>query len=149
LLKHLAETPYDGHVFFTYLYATTVHGLPLCRHRAILVPTAHDEPAIRFGLYREVFESPRELFCNSQEEVALIERLFPRAAQRRVVGLGVDISPGDGERFRKRRNLSEPYLLYLGRIDSKKGCPELLVAYGERRRRDPNLPMLVMAGEAS
>lgn len=149
LLAHLADLAYDGYVFFTYLYATTVHGLPLVSGRAVLVPTAHDEPAIRFGLYRDVFAAPRELLCSSPEEVALIERLFPDAAPRREVGIGVEAPPADGDRFRRRRNLPGTYLLYLGRIDSKKGCPELLAQYALLRRRDPEGPPLVLVGEAS
>jgi glycosyltransferase involved in cell wall biosynthesis len=149
LLSHLAQSLYDGYVFFTYLYAPTVHGLPLCHERAILVPTAHDEPAIRFRIYQEVFESPCELFCNSPEEAALIGRLFPKPAARRIVGLGVEVLPGDGDRFRQRRQLPNPYVLYLGRIDSRKGCPELLTAYARLRRSNPNPPTLVMAGHAS
>ena len=40
---------YDVLVFFTYLYATTVLGLKVAPQRSILVPTAHDEPAIRWA----------------------------------------------------------------------------------------------------
>ncbi len=53
LLSHLetARDAYDGFIFFTYLYAPTVWGLPMVADRALLVPTAHDEPPIRFGVY--------------------------------------------------------------------------------------------------
>src|SRR5215471_18581550 len=47
---------YDVIVFFTYLYATTVLGLEVAPAKSILVSTAHDEPAIRLGIFREVFE---------------------------------------------------------------------------------------------
>ena len=38
---------YDVLVFFTYLYAPAVLGLRIAPSKSILVPTAHDEPAIR------------------------------------------------------------------------------------------------------
>ena len=51
LLEHLQRThrSYDVLIFFTYLYAPTVLGLQIDPSRSILVPTAHDEPAIRLA----------------------------------------------------------------------------------------------------
>ncbi|MET0403903.1 MAG: glycosyltransferase family 4 protein, partial [Cystobacter sp.] len=88
LLEHLDShgADYDGFVFFTYLYAPTVWGLPLVAQRSLLVPTAHDEPPLRFGNYADVFERPSALLCNTPEEVALIERTYPGHARARVVG---------------------------------------------------------------
>ena len=42
-------------VFFTYLYYPTYWGLAAVPERAALVPTTHDEPPLRFSIYREVF----------------------------------------------------------------------------------------------
>ena len=54
LEKHHAS--YDALIFFTYLYAPTVLGLAgRARRKSILVPTAHDEPAIHLSIYKEVF----------------------------------------------------------------------------------------------
>ena len=51
LTKH--HRSYDALIFFTYLYAPTVLGLRVDPGRSILVPTAHDEPAIHLGIYKE------------------------------------------------------------------------------------------------
>jgi glycosyltransferase involved in cell wall biosynthesis len=151
LLEHLDThgADYDGFVFFTYLYAPTVWGLPLVADRALLVPTAHDEPPLRFGAYADVFERPRALLCNTPEEVALIGRAWPGHARARVVGVGVGVPPDvQPQRFRERHGLHKPYLLYLGRLEAGKGIPELLSHYRELRARFHDAPELVLAGEA-
>ena len=52
LIEHLERrhATYDALIFFTYLYAPTVLGLRVDPRRSILVPTAHDEPAIRLAI---------------------------------------------------------------------------------------------------
>ena len=40
----------------TYLYYPTVVGLPFVADKAILIPTAHDEPYIYFKIYKKIFE---------------------------------------------------------------------------------------------
>ena len=49
---------YDVLVFFTYLYAPTVLGLEIAPARSVLVSTAHDEPAIKLDIYKDVFAKP-------------------------------------------------------------------------------------------
>ena len=60
-LTALSDGRFDVVVFFTYLYFPTFFGLPLVRDRAILVPTAHDEPTIYLGIFDKVFRSARYL----------------------------------------------------------------------------------------
>lgn len=151
LLEHLAGQggAYDGFVFFTYLYAPTVWGLPLVAERALLVPTAHDEPPLRFGTYADVFERPQALMCNTPEEVALIARHYPRHARARVVGVGVERPEDvDPRRFRGDHGLHRPYLLYVGRIEPGKGVHELLEHHRALQERFHDAPELVLAGEA-
>ncbi len=151
LLRHLEEEgdSYDGFLFFTYLYAPTVWGLPMVADRALLVPTAHDEPPIRFGTYADVFERPRVLMANTPEEIALIERFYPRHAKARVVGVGVDRPEADPERFREKHGVRRHYLLYVGRLEPGKGIPELLSHFRVLRERFKDAPDLVLAGEAN
>jgi glycosyltransferase involved in cell wall biosynthesis len=151
LLSHLASSTdaYDGYLFFTYLYAPTVWGLPLVASRAMLVPTAHDEPPLRFGVYGDVFERPRVLMCNTPEEVALIGRFYPHHARARVVGVGVDRPAADGARFRQKHGLSRDYLLYVGRLEPGKGIPELLSHHRALQARYADAPELVLAGDTN
>lgn len=150
LLAHLetARGEYDGFVFFTYLYAPTVWGLPMVADRSLLVPTAHDEPPIRFGVYADVFERPRALMCNTPEEISLIQRFYPKHARARVVGVGVDRPAATPKRFREKHGIHRPYLLYVGRLEAGKGIPELLSHHRALRARYADAPDLVLAGEA-
>lgn len=137
---------FDGFVFFTYLYAPTVWGTPLVAHKAMLVPTVHDEPPLAFHAYADALERPQVLLCNTPEEEALIAQRFKAHARSRIVGVGVDAQAGSPVRFRKRFNLDRPYLLYVGRIEPGKGVDELLGHHRALRRSDADAPDLVLAG---
>jgi glycosyltransferase involved in cell wall biosynthesis len=83
---------YDVLVFFTYLYAPTVFGLEIAPARSILVPTAHDEPAIRLDVFKEVFSRPAALCYLTESERQFVERQFPdRPLLEEVIGVGVDV----------------------------------------------------------
>ena len=85
---------YDALIFFTYLYAPTVLGLKIAPRKSILVPTAHDEPAIRLDIYRKVFSLPAAIAYNtSVEQGFLRQRFTPSAKIQEVVGCGVDLPP--------------------------------------------------------
>jgi glycosyltransferase involved in cell wall biosynthesis len=151
LERHHAQ--YDILIFFTYLYAPTVLGLRVAPHKSLLVPTAHDEPAIRLGIYRDVFAAPAGIVWNTDVERQFVSDMFHlRAIVEDVVGCGVDLPEGEAitpeeERehvapssreklaphlegpanaFRRRYRLHDPFVLYGGRIDAGKGCEELL-----------------------
>lgn len=86
---------YDALIFFTYLYAPTVLGLRLDPARSILVPTAHDEPAIHLDLYKEVFRTPAAIAYNTEVEKNFLKSLFEIGATvEETVGCGVDLLDG-------------------------------------------------------
>jgi glycosyltransferase involved in cell wall biosynthesis len=139
---------FDHVLFFTYIYWSTVFGLPLVPERAVLVPTAHDEPAITLAMYRRVFHLPRAIAYNTHEERAMVERRFANARiPNDVVGVGVDAPERvDPSRFRAKHAIEGPYFLYLGRIVQSKGVDALL-GYWETWRRHAAAPAtLVLAG---
>ncbi|MBK7862839.1 MAG: glycosyltransferase [Archangiaceae bacterium] len=146
LLEHLARerAGYDAFVFFTYLYAPTVLGLPLVADKALLVPTAHDEPPLQFECYADVFEMPRALLCNTAEEAELIQQRFPHAARARRVGVGVEPLEPSAAPWRP---VPGPYLLYVGRLEAGKGLKELVKHHRALARELPaSAPTLVLAG---
>jgi len=144
---------YDVLIFFTYLYATTVNGIKVAPHKSLLVPTVHDEPAVRLEIFKDVFAAAAGLVWNTEVERHFITSQFHlRALIEDVVGCGVDLPEGeaitdDDEResvapssrerlaphlegpanaFRRRHRIPDPFVLYGGRIDPGKGCEELL-----------------------
>jgi glycosyltransferase involved in cell wall biosynthesis len=141
LLDFLVEEAegYDHVLFFTYIYYPTVYGLPLVADRAVLVPTAHDEPAIRLTSYRALFHAPRAIAFNTEEEREMVQRLFRNARiPNEIVGVGVDVSPSpSGERFRSKHGIDGAIVLYVGRIVQSKGCDELFSFWARWRELDP------------
>jgi glycosyltransferase involved in cell wall biosynthesis len=150
LLDHIHRhgRDYDVVLFFTYIYYPTVRGVPLVPERAVVVPTAHDEPAIALAAYRPVFHAPRALAYNTIEERDLVHRRFGnQRVSHEVVGVGIDV-PADAsaERFRVRHGIDGPFFLYVGRIVESKGCPELFDHWARFRAAYPGGATLVLVG---
>jgi len=94
LLEYLERNhhQYDILIFFTYLYAPTVLGTRIAPHKSILVPTAHDEPAIHLDLYRDLFSLPAGVAYNTEVERRFLTTHFSiRAVEEEIVGCGVDL----------------------------------------------------------
>jgi glycosyltransferase involved in cell wall biosynthesis len=94
LLEHLERThkQYDVLIFFTYLYAPTVLGMKVNPSRSILVPTAHDEPAIRLRIYQELFKTARAFAYNTEVERRFLNSAFDiKADAEETIGCGVDL----------------------------------------------------------
>ncbi len=83
---------YDVLIFFTYLYATTVQGLEVNPGRSIVVPTAHDEPAIYLEIFKDVFTKPGALCYLTDSERRFVQQQFPdRPLLEELIGVGIDI----------------------------------------------------------
>lgn len=94
LIEYLerAHHQYDVLVFFTYLYAPTVIGIKVAPYKSILVPTAHDEPAIHLDLYQELFSLPAGIAYNTESERRFLTTHFSiRAIEEETIGCGVDL----------------------------------------------------------
>jgi glycosyltransferase involved in cell wall biosynthesis len=83
---------YDVLILFTYLYAPTVLGAKIAPQKSILVPTAHDEPAIRLEIYKELFSLPAGLAYQTDVERRFLTTHFSiRAIEEETIGCGVDL----------------------------------------------------------
>jgi glycosyltransferase involved in cell wall biosynthesis len=94
LIDHLKRQhqQYDVLIFFTYLYATTVLGTEVSPGRSVLVSTAHDEPAIKLEIFKELFGRVAALCYLTESEKQFVQRQFPdRPLLEELTGVGVDI----------------------------------------------------------
>jgi glycosyltransferase involved in cell wall biosynthesis len=143
-----SQDAFDAVFFFTYLYYPTVAGLEVAAKRAVLVPTAHDEPPLRFSIYRELFGRPRAFAFLTRAEEALVRERFDLGQRPALVaGMGIETPKApDVEGFRIRQRQFRPYALYAGRIDAGKGCDELLAFYDRYRQTSPGGADLLLIG---
>jgi glycosyltransferase involved in cell wall biosynthesis len=134
LRRHGAE--YDRVLFWSYRYADTYFGLPLVADRAVLVPTAEEDPLIHVDALEMFLALPKGFLFLTPEEETLVAARAPGGRP------SVDLSRLDS------LGLDDPFVLYLGRIDPNKGCQALIrhfLRYVEHGRH----VQLVMAGPAS
>ena len=114
LLEYLQRNQhqYDVLIFLTYLYAPTVLGVRIAPHKTILVPTAHDEPAIHLGIYKEMFSAPAAIAYNTDVERRFLMTHFSiRAVEEETVGCGVDLGQAQEyvrERVEGESEVAEP-----------------------------------------
>jgi glycosyltransferase involved in cell wall biosynthesis len=143
---------YDFVIFFTYVFALTVFGVPLVPGKCALVPTAHDEPEVYIPLFKQLFRSVRALLFMSPTEQNFVNRLFGTAeVVQEVVGVGIERPPdGNGERFRRSHDAElegRGILLYAGRVNERKGCRTLISYFDRFCRERPEYPLkLVLMG---
>ena len=129
LVTHVSRraAEYDFFLFFSYRYYHAYHGALAVPSRAILVPTAERDETIGLSIFQPLFRSVRALMYNSPEERLMIQTLARNEdVPGVVVGVGSDVpaNPRPG-RFRARYGIRGPFAVYVGRIDSNKGCREL------------------------
>lgn len=151
LLEYLSENKdnYDVFIFFTYLYCTTFFGLSLVGDRAMLVPTAHDEPPIYLSIFQNLFHLPQAILYNTEEERNFVTSKFHNGAiPCDIVGTGIDVPESiDSSAFEQKYGLRN-FIIYVGRIDESKGCKELF-DYFTRYKSETDSPIkLVLMGKA-
>jgi glycosyltransferase involved in cell wall biosynthesis len=152
LLDHLRAhgRDYDLVLFWTYRYFQSYFGLPLVADRAVLIPTAEEDPAIDLDVLLEFFDKPvAYVFLTPEERELVSSRALHPLRTSVVAGLGLDPVPlGTTPRAPiDRLGIPADYLLYLGRVDRNKGCDALLENFQEyaSTRKDVTL---VLAGPA-
>ena len=149
LVKALPGWPADLVVFYSYRYYQSFFGLPTVADRAVLVPTAEEDPAVELPVFGPLFRAPRGVLYLTPEERALVNGVSGNEAVPSVV-IGSGINVPDGWRsadVRTRYGLPDRYLFYAGRIDRNKGADKLFAYY--RRLADdwPEVPPLVLVGK--
>src|SRR5262249_40573687 len=135
---------FDFVVLFTARYYQAYFGARALPDRAVLVPTAERDPALGLALFGGMFRGVRAIMYNSPEERALIHGVSDnQQVPGVVVGVGSEIPESvNADRVRQKFGLSNPYVIYVGRIDANKGCGELFeffIRFVEGRSNPPTL----------
>jgi len=142
------EDRFDLFIFFGYLYYQTTFGLPLVPHKAVLIPTAHDEdPINKCNYFGSLFNMPAGIIYLTREERAFVQKKFLNGhIPSMVAGAGADIP--DLSAAKPDAGLPEnPYIVYIGRIDDTKDCSLLFRSFIEYKRRYKDDTKLVLLGE--
>jgi glycosyltransferase involved in cell wall biosynthesis len=152
LVKAVARSRerFDRFLFYCYRYYQTFHGLPPVREKALLVPTAEEDPAIGLTVFKELFRAPRGIVYLTPEERALVQEAgHNQDVPSTVIGSGLNLPPSDpGLDFAARYGIQRPFVLYVGRIDKNKGCVSLF-AYFRKFVEETGADVdLVLAGSA-
>jgi glycosyltransferase involved in cell wall biosynthesis len=151
LLAHLRAHggEYDRVLFWAYRYADAYFGLPLVADRAVLVPTAEEDPLIHVDALGPFFALPRGFLFLTPEEETLVAARAPAGRPSAIIGSGLDPAPESPDlSVLDPLGLGDPFVLYLGRIDPNKGCGALFRHFQRYVEGGRNV-QLVMAGPAS
>src|SRR5215471_17595008 len=96
LLEHLRAhgQEYDRILFWTYRYYPSYFGVPLVRDRAVLVPTAEEDPVVWLRSVAEFFALPRGYVFLTPEEADLVRsRANGSLPPSCVIGSGLEPVP--------------------------------------------------------
>jgi glycosyltransferase involved in cell wall biosynthesis len=144
LLDHLRARghDYDRVLFWTYRYYPSYFGVPLVRDRAILVPTAEEDPVVWLRSVPEFFTLPRGYVFLTPEEAELVRgRASATLPPCCIIGTGLEPAESAVADVPKG-----PFVLYLGRVDPNKGCETLLRYFQQFVDREGARVKLVLAG---
>jgi glycosyltransferase involved in cell wall biosynthesis len=149
LVKALPAWPADVVVFYSYRYYQSFFGLPTVAGRAVLVPTAEEDPAVELPVFGALFRAPRGILYLTPEERALVNGVSGNESVPSVViGSGINVPEGwPSADVRARYGLPSRYLLYAGRIDRNKGADKLFTYYRRLADEWPDVPPLVLVGK--
>lgn len=113
---------YQALLFMNYYFSQTVLGATIAPEKSILIPLAHPNHSLYYGISVGMFTRVRHIAFNTPAEERLCRRIFGRSmAPGSVVGCGIEqVEPADWERVRQRYALPERYILYLGRVTRQK-----------------------------
>jgi glycosyltransferase involved in cell wall biosynthesis len=159
------ERYYDALFFITSLYYPTAVGVKVAPRKSILVPTLHDEDTSYFPLYNKVMQQPEWILYSAPSEKKLGERIYNIAHKKNAI-TGIGVNPVEVEltdhRVFEKYGIRCPYIIYIGRVDSAKGCDELfdffqkykdaytdplqLVVVGRAHMELPNRPDIIYTG---
>jgi glycosyltransferase involved in cell wall biosynthesis len=143
------RSQFDLVLFWTFRYAPSYFGVPLVAERAVLLPTAEEDPAISLDVLEEYFRKPAGYLFLTPEEASLVSARAGQSLEpSEIIGIGLEPAEPADRAFLTQQQIPEEFILYLGRVDRNKGCHTLL-EYFEGYAVSPTAATLVLAGPAT
>ncbi|MDD3028321.1 MAG: glycosyltransferase family 4 protein [Erysipelotrichaceae bacterium] len=140
---------YDLFVFIPYMFGTTYNGIKINPKKSVLIPCFHDEAYFYLDLFKDLYSQLGGMIFHARPEQQLVEDNYPLdpGLKHEVLGEGVDTGFGyDRERFVKKYNIKEPFILYAGRKEAGKRVHVLLKYFSEYHKRNKTNLKLVLIG---
>ncbi|MCL4832617.1 MAG: glycosyltransferase family 4 protein [Caldilineaceae bacterium] len=117
---------FDYLIFIPYLFGITYYGSAIYPERSILWPCLHDEIYAYICPTRDMYRTCLGAMFNTYPEMRLAQRLHGRHPGAQIVGFGMEPFSTDGERFRQQHGITDPFILYSGRLEGAKNVPLLI-----------------------
>ncbi len=153
LIDHLRAHggEYDRILFFAFRYYPSYFGLPVVADRAILVPTAEEDPAIQLAVLERFFALPSGyIFMTPEEGTLVTTSAGGRIAPGAVTGIGIELPPPAPARsLLDSLGLPDRFILCLGRVDKNKGAHTLAQFFVQHLAGGGEPATLVFAGPAT
>ncbi|MEH2422915.1 MAG: glycosyltransferase [Nostoc sp.] len=144
LLSFLKQrwSDYQSIIFTTYLYPTTYFGIPqVPSSKVLLIPTLHDEPTAYLTAYKYMARKARFLVWLTNAEKLLGEKLWGELPSE-IISMAVETTPYTPF------TAKYPYILYSGRIDSSKGCNDLINFFTQFKKDISSNLKLILTGKS-
>ncbi len=150
LIEYIKEyrDDYIAFVFFTAVYYPAAMGILTVPEKSILVPLMHDEPAAYFEVFKIVMSKVKWILFNTLAEQRFCENLFPiQYAKKKVVAVGIDLPDTEIDtNVLTAFHIRQPYIIYIGRVDTYKGCNTLIQYFNEFILQTNSTLLLVLVG---
>lgn len=151
LMDHLRQHGhgYDALIFFTARFHPAALGVLVHPQRSLLIPTLHHEKTMVLPHFHRVFRAPHRILWNTPAEAEAAQRLYgDDLAPGVLCGVGITVHDApdaaqlaaQAQRFAElaaTHGLRMPYLVYVGRVDSSKGCDALFAHFAALRAAMP------------
>jgi len=141
----------DNYFFFfiPYLYGTTFYGSMIEPERSYHIPCLHNEPNAYFNIYTHMFNNSRGIYFLSKSEMNLAKKIYGVNPDKCfLMGGGVDrIEKAEPEAFRKKFNIEDDFVVYVGRKVEGKGTSLLIKYFVEFVKENHlNLKLILIGG---
>ncbi|MSS64502.1 glycosyltransferase family 4 protein [Velocimicrobium porci] len=139
---------YSVFVFIPYMFGTTYYGMQICPEKTVVIPCFHDESYLYLDIFKKPFSNVKGMIFLSSPEYEIAKKVYNlENVSTKVLGTGVytDLKYSI-ERFQKKYNILDPFILYAGRKDKGKNVHILLKYFSEYKQRNKTSLKLVLIG---